>query len=68
MAVAPPGLDPDPAFAALAEAAAAVRAEHPHAVVVSAGMSGDLEQAVRHGATHVRVGTALLGMRSPDVV
>jgi uncharacterized pyridoxal phosphate-containing UPF0001 family protein len=30
---------------------------------MSAGMSGDLEQAVAHGATHVRVGTALLGAR-----
>jgi uncharacterized pyridoxal phosphate-containing UPF0001 family protein len=28
-------------------------------------MSGDLEAAIRHGATHVRIGTALLGHRSP---
>jgi uncharacterized pyridoxal phosphate-containing UPF0001 family protein len=33
--------------------------------VVSAGMSGDLEEAVRHGATHLRVGSALLGSRPP---
>jgi len=32
--------------------------------VVSAGMSGDLESAILHGATHVRIGTSLLGMRN----
>ncbi|HSV64320.1 MAG TPA: YggS family pyridoxal phosphate-dependent enzyme [Mycobacteriales bacterium] len=64
MAVAPLGADPGPAFARLAELAAALRADHPAATVLSAGMSGDLEAAVRHGATHVRVGTALLGGRS----
>lgn len=63
MAIAPLGADPDPAFARLAEVAAGVRREHPAATVVSAGMSGDLEAAVRHGATHLRVGTALLGSR-----
>jgi pyridoxal phosphate enzyme (YggS family) len=65
MAVAPLGGDPDQAFARLAEVAAAVRGAHPGATIVSAGMSGDLEAAVRHGATHVRVGTALLGPRQP---
>ena len=65
MAVAPLGEDPDHAFARLAEVAAAVRAAHPGATIVSAGMSGDLEAAIRHGATHVRVGTALLGPREP---
>jgi PLP dependent protein len=63
MAVAPLGADPGKAFALLAETARAVRARHPAAVVVSAGMSGDLEQAIACGATHVRVGTALLGGR-----
>jgi PLP dependent protein len=67
MAVAPPGEDPDRAFARLAEVSAALRADHPAATVVSAGMSGDLEAAVRHGATHVRVGTALLGRRAGPV-
>jgi uncharacterized pyridoxal phosphate-containing UPF0001 family protein len=33
--------------------------------VVSAGMSGDLEAAVRHGATQVRLGSAVLGYRPP---
>jgi len=67
MAVAPLGADPEPAFARLAELAAALRASHPGAGVVSAGMSDDLEAAVRHGATHVRVGTALFGRREPPV-
>ena len=63
MAVAPMGADPGAAFAQLAEVSARVRADHPHADAISAGMSNDLEQAIEHGATHVRVGTALLGLR-----
>lgn len=63
MAVAPLGADPDRAFARLAELAAALRAEHPQATSTSAGMSGDLEAAIRHGATHLRVGSAVLGKR-----
>jgi pyridoxal phosphate enzyme (YggS family) len=63
MAVAPMDADPAPAFALLAEVAAALRGEHPAATIISAGMSGDLEQAIAGGATHVRVGTALLGGR-----
>lgn len=65
MAVAPLGADPDEAFARLAGVAASVAAEHPGADAVSAGMSGDLEQAVAHGATHLRVGAAVLGDRPP---
>ena len=65
MAVAPREVDPAAAFARLAEVAVALRADHPGATTVSAGMSGDLEQAVLAGATHVRVGTALLGSRPP---
>jgi pyridoxal phosphate enzyme (YggS family) len=63
MAVAPLGADPARAFARLADVAASVRAAHPEATMISAGMSGDLEQAIACGATHVRVGTALLGGR-----
>jgi uncharacterized pyridoxal phosphate-containing UPF0001 family protein len=63
MAIAPLHADPDRAFATLAEAAGALRSAHPAAVVVSAGMSGDLEAAIRHGSTCVRVGTALFGPR-----
>jgi pyridoxal phosphate enzyme (YggS family) len=64
MAVAPPG-DPGEAFARLALLATELRTSYPEAVIVSAGMSGDLEAAVEHGATHLRVGTALLGSRPP---
>jgi PLP dependent protein len=63
MAVAPLGADPAAAFGRLAELAARVRADHPGAVELSAGMSGDLEAAVAAGATVVRVGTALFGAR-----
>jgi pyridoxal phosphate enzyme (YggS family) len=63
MAVAPRGADPAPAFERLAALAARVRSDHPEAVELSAGMSGDLEAAVAAGATVVRVGTALFGDR-----
>ena len=63
MAVAPREGSPEEAFARLAATAAAVRRGHPGAGAVSAGMSGDLEQAVAAGATHLRIGTALLGKR-----
>jgi pyridoxal phosphate enzyme (YggS family) len=65
MAVAPLGADPADAFDQLAELHERLLAQHPAAVARSAGMSGDLEQAVARGATHVRVGTALLGARAP---
>ena len=67
MAVAPVALLPADAFARLAEVAARVRADHPAATTVSAGMSGDLEDAVAAGATHVRVGSAILGVRHPPL-
>ncbi|MEV5980156.1 YggS family pyridoxal phosphate-dependent enzyme [Streptomyces sp. NPDC052114] len=51
------------AFERLMEFATLMRAAHPAANMVSAGMSADLEQAVAAGATHVRVGTAVLGVR-----
>ncbi|MFN2478232.1 MAG: YggS family pyridoxal phosphate-dependent enzyme [Pseudonocardiaceae bacterium] len=63
MGVAPLGVDPGAAFAQLWVAAQRLRRSHPGAVEVSAGMSGDLEQAITHGSTCVRVGTALLGDR-----
>ena len=65
MAVAPLGAPPLPAFERLAEVAADLRREHPDATWVSAGMSADLEEAIRCGATHVRVGSAVLGPRPP---
>ena len=63
MGVAPLGGDPSAAFDRLAEVRDAVRAEVPTATWMSAGMSGDLERAVHAGATHVRVGSAVLGNR-----
>ncbi|MGW3404096.1 YggS family pyridoxal phosphate-dependent enzyme [Streptomyces zhihengii] len=51
------------AFERLMEFSSGLRATHPAANMVSAGMSADLEQAVAAGATHVRVGTAVLGVR-----
>jgi pyridoxal phosphate enzyme (YggS family) len=67
MAVAPLGGDVDAAFARLARTGERIRDRHRDATIVSAGMSGDLEQAIRHGATHMRIGTALLGHRAPPV-
>ena len=66
MAIAPLEGDPDQAFSRLAEVAQRLRDNHPAAGIVSAGMSDDLEAALRHGATHVRIGTALLGRREPQ--
>jgi uncharacterized pyridoxal phosphate-containing UPF0001 family protein len=63
MAVAPLGVDPSVAFAALAEVHARILQDHPEATWRSAGMSADLEAALAHGATHLRVGTAILGSR-----
>jgi PLP dependent protein len=63
MAIPPLGADPDEAFTALAAEHRRVLSNHPGATELSAGMSGDLEAAVRHGSTCVRVGTALMGNR-----
>ena len=63
MAVAPLGADPDRAFQKLAAISARLRSEHPGATGISAGMSQDLEAAVRYGATHLRIGSDILGSR-----
>ena len=63
MTVAPIDWEAARAYAALAEIVAHVRADHPDATIVSAGMSDDIEAAIDHGATHVRIGRALLGNR-----
>jgi PLP dependent protein len=67
MAIAPLSMAPADAFARLLESAAVVRTVRPAATVISAGMSGDLEAAIAAGATHVRIGTALLGDRGARV-
>jgi PLP dependent protein len=63
MAVAPLEWVPERAFERLATVASALRDRYPTADLISAGMSADLEQAVAFGATHVRIGSALLGNR-----
>jgi PLP dependent protein len=68
MAVAPLGMPPAEAFAPLRACSAAVCAIRPEAAIVSAGMSGDLEAAIDAGATHLRIGTALLGARRRPVL
>jgi hypothetical protein len=68
MAVAPLGADPRDAFASLRHLSEAVRSIRPSATLVSAGMSGDLEAAIDCGATHLRIGTALLGDRRLPVL
>ncbi len=67
MAIAPLDADADAAFDRLAAISARLQNDHPAASAISAGMSEDLEAAVRHGATHVRVGSALLGRRTTNI-
>jgi PLP dependent protein len=71
MGIPPLDWEPDRAFARLQSEHQRVRRAHPAAAGLSAGMSNDLESAVKHGSTCVRVGTALLGQRplpSPSIV
>ena len=63
MAVAPLGQPPAQAFEQLAHIRQDFLSQFPHATMLSAGMSHDLEEAIAHGATHVRIGSALLGTR-----
>jgi uncharacterized pyridoxal phosphate-containing UPF0001 family protein len=68
MAVAPRDADPKGAFAPLRQLSDVIRSVNASATVVSAGMSGDLEAAIECGATHLRIGTALLGDRRLPVL
>ncbi|QLL05510.1 YggS family pyridoxal phosphate-dependent enzyme [Mycobacterium vicinigordonae] len=63
MGIPPLGWEPEQAFDRLQSEHRRVLEGFPEAVGLSAGMSGDLEIAVKHGSTCVRVGTALLGQR-----
>jgi PLP dependent protein len=63
MAVAPQHWAAEVAFERLAEVSARLRVGYPEATAVSAGMSADLEPAIARGATHVRIGSAVLGTR-----
>ena len=63
MSVAPLGEKPELAFARLKDIRVGFLKENPEAQILSAGMSDDLEAAILHGATHLRIGSALLGER-----
>jgi pyridoxal phosphate enzyme (YggS family) len=63
MSVAPLGENPLEAFQRLAQLRSNFLKNYPNAVILSAGMSEDLEAAIEHGATHLRIGSALLGER-----
>lgn len=63
MAVAPLGADPSRAFEKLYELSRSLRRAHPDAWKISAGMSGDMSEAIRWGSTSVRVGSAIMGDR-----
>ena len=63
MVVPPVQADPGQAFSEVAELAQRFRQEFPSAQWLSAGMSGDYEIAIAHGATHIRVGSQILGTR-----
>jgi hypothetical protein len=64
MAVAPLGQEPEKAFADLAEINQGFTRQFPNSKFLSAGMSGDYETAIKYGATHIRVGSSILGSRS----
>ncbi len=63
MSVAPLGENPSEAFERLAQIRSDFLKNYPNALILSAGMSEDLEAAIEHGATHLRIGSALLGER-----
>ena len=63
MSVAPLEENPSEAFERLAQIRSDFLKNYPNAVILSAGMSEDLEAAIEHGATHLRIGSALLGER-----
>ena len=64
MVVPPVQAEPEAAFSEVAEIAQRFRNEFPMARSLSAGMSGDYEVAIAHGATHIRVGSQILGLRA----
>lgn len=67
MAVAPLGEPAAPAFERLAGYAERVRSISPDANWISAGMSHDFADAIIHGATHLRIGSAITGPRPMQV-
>jgi uncharacterized pyridoxal phosphate-containing UPF0001 family protein len=68
MTIAPPtpvAEDARPWFRRLRELRDVVRERHPDVLELSMGMSLDFQVAVQEGATMVRIGTAVFGMRTP---
>ena len=65
MTVPPVEMVPEAAFSQLSVIRNEFLSRFPKADSLSAGMSGDYEVAISHGATHVRVGSSILGSRSP---
>jgi len=63
MAVAPQDADPGAAFAHVATMSEILRQAYPNATDISTGMSADWQQAIEHGATHLRIGTSITGKR-----
>lgn len=64
MVVPPVQADPERAFAEVAKHSQRCKREFPTATSLSAGMSGDYEIAIAYGATHIRVGSQILGPRT----
>ena len=65
MSVPPVATDPEAAYSQLSVIRTEFLTRFPEATSLSAGMSGDYQVAISHGATHVRVGSSILGSRSP---
>jgi pyridoxal phosphate enzyme (YggS family) len=63
MAVPPLEENPARSYARLRTLSDRVRGLVPTANAISAGMSGDFEEAIAEGATHLRIGTAITGAR-----
>ena len=63
MAVAPIDQEPDLAFSRLAEIHKIAKEVDPRISKISAGMSNDFEAAILNGATHIRIGSQILGVR-----
>ena len=64
MAVAPLDEEPDSAFLRLSKIHSDFKANYPNSPYLSAGMSGDFQSAISHGATHIRIGSQILGSRN----
>ena len=65
MAVAPLDQGSQEAFDRMAKYSSVLVKSHPQATGLSIGMSGDFQEAIKHGATHLRIGSSILGNRNP---